>query len=125
MSARYDGTPIAQCWFAGWRVRPRIIAMAGADAAGCAPVDRQSRPALQRERADADLVGEAMKSATEGAGSGREKAQAVIRAGVRGRTRPQVRAVEARAVCCRTGDGVQRDELKAFNYFRRSSDSYG
>ncbi|AMN41852.1 tetratricopeptide repeat protein [Rhodoplanes sp. Z2-YC6860] len=97
------------------------LALAGAGAAAAPaianPAGRSSASALMPTS-----LGEAMKSATEALRSG-EKAQAVISleyAAEHGHSYAQWKLGRMFA----DGDGVQRDELKAFNYFQKLADSY-
>jgi TPR repeat protein len=97
------------------------LALAGAGAAAAPaianPAARSSASALMPTS-----LGEAMKTATEALRSG-EKAQAVISleyAAEHGHSYAQWKLGRMFA----DGDGVQRDELKAFNYFQKLADSY-
>jgi hypothetical protein len=97
------------------------LALAGAGAAAAPaianPAGRSSASALMPTS-----LGEAMKSATEALRSG-AKAQAVISleyAAEHGHSYAQWKLGRMFA----DGDGVQRDELKAFNYFQKLADSY-
>jgi TPR repeat protein len=97
------------------------LALAGAGVAAAPaianPAGRSSASALMPTS-----LGEAMKSATEALRSG-EKAQAVISleyAAEHGHSYAQWKLGRMFA----DGDGVQRDELKAFNYFQKLADSY-
>jgi TPR repeat protein len=97
------------------------LAMAGAGAAA-APAIVNSAARSSASALMPTSLGEAMKSATEALRSG-EKAQAVISleyAAEHGHSYAQWKLGRMFA----DGDGVQRDELKAFNYFQKLADSY-
>ena len=97
------------------------LALAGAAAAAAPaianPAARSSASALMPTS-----LGDAMKTATEALRSG-QKAQAVVAleyAAEQGHSYAQWKLGRMFA----DGDGVQRDELKAFNYFQKLADSY-
>jgi hypothetical protein len=95
------------------------LALAGAAAA---PAIANSAARSSASALMPTSLGEAMKSATEALRSG-EKAQAVISleyAAEHGHSYAQWKLGRMFA----DGDGVQRDELKAFNYFQKLADSY-
>ncbi len=99
------------------------LALAGA-AAAAAPA-AIANPAARASSASALMptsLGDAMKTATEALRSG-QKAQAVVAleyAAEQGHSYAQWKLGRMFA----DGDGVQRDELKAFNYFQKLADSY-
>jgi TPR repeat protein len=98
------------------------LALAGAGAAAAPAIVNPAARASSASALMPTSLGEAMKSATEALRSG-EKAQAVISleyAAEHGHSYAQWKLGRMFA----DGDGVQRDELKAFNYFQKLADSY-
>jgi TPR repeat protein len=112
-----DGTPSPNAVPVGPSEPSLALAGTAAAPAIANPAVRSSASALMPTS-----LGEAMKSATEALRSG-EKAQAVISleyAAEHGHSYAQWKLGRMFA----DGDGVQRDDLKAFNYFQKLADSY-